>query len=118
MKKLIIVAIVAAIVGGFGLYGGKVLEFLKNETTVINNAVPETIVQEKKVKELDSLIEEAQEQAKAGIEAEAKAQYDKAVAEAKAASEKYVSDENEKISNKVKEDYISQIEATITSKEY
>jgi hypothetical protein len=118
MKKLIIVAIVAAIVGGLGLYGGKVWDFLKNESVVYVKETAEPIIQKEKVKELDSLIEEAQEQAQAEIETAAKAQYDKAVAEAKAASEKYIADENEKISNKVKEEYIAKIEETITSKEY
>lgn len=129
MKKLIIVAVVAAVVGGFGLYGGEVMEILKNETVAINNVTPETIVKTERVDNLDVLIEEAQDEARGGIESEAqktqdeevaaaKAKYEAEVAAAEAKHDQYIVDELVKISDKVKGDYIAEIEATITSQSY
>ncbi len=129
MKKLIIVAVVAAVVGGFVLYGGEVVEILKNETVAINNVLPETIVKTERVDNLDVLIKEAQDEAKGGIESEAKKTQDEEVAAAKATYEaevaaaeakhnQYIVDELVKISDKVKGDYIAEIEATITSQSY
>ena len=128
MKKLIIVAAIAAIIGGLGLYGGKVVEFFKNETVYVNNQ-PETIVKTERVDNLDVLIKEAQEVARPTIEADAEstkvaeveaaqAAYDAAVAAAEAKHDKYIVDELEKISDSVKEDYIAEIEATIKSPSY
>lgn len=106
MKKLIIALSVVAILGGLGLYGGKVVEFFKNETVVVNNT-PETIVKTERVDNLEVLIKEAQDEAKERIEAEAKKLYDE-----------YVKEEMTKVSDKVKEDYIAEIEATISTASY
>lgn len=118
MKKLIIVAVAVAILGGFGLYGGKVTEFLKNETVVVNNNVPETVTKTERVDNLEVLIEEAQDEARTKIEADAEVAYEKEVAEAKATQDKYIADELVKVSDKVKEDYIAEIEATISTASY
>jgi hypothetical protein len=128
MKKLIIALSLVAILGGLGLYGGKVVEFFQNETIVINNK-PETIIKTERVDNLEVLIKEAQDAAKGQIEAKAKATRDSEESAAKAAYEaalaaaevkhdKYIVDEMVKVSDKVKEDYIAEIEATISSTEY
>jgi len=106
MKKLIIAVAIVAILGGLGLYGGKVAEFLKNETIVENN-ITETIVKTERVDNLEVLIKEAQNEAKGRIEAEAQKLYDD-----------YVNEEMTKVSDKVKEDYIAEIEATISTAAY
>lgn len=127
MKKIIIVAIVA-IVGGLGLYGGRVWENLTGNTTYIRTE-PETVIQTEKVDTLNVLIDEAQTEARPKIEEDAKKTkeaeveaarlaYEEAVAKAEAKHDKYIVDELTKVSDKVKEDYITQIEATITSTTY
>jgi hypothetical protein len=105
MKKLIIAVAVVAILGGIGLYGGKVTGLLKNEVIVYRQAEP--VVKTERVDNLDILIKEAQEEAKVRIETEAQKLYDD-----------YVREEMVKVSDKVKEDYIAEIEATISSTEY
>jgi hypothetical protein len=117
MKKLILVVVAAATIGGLGLYGGKVTGLLNNDVVY---TAPERIVETQTIveKELDVRIKEAHDAAQPTIEAEAKAMYDKAVAEAKAASEKFTQDEYDAVSDKVKADYIAEIEATIKDPAY
>lgn len=127
MKKLIIAVVIVAILGGIGLYGGKVFGLLKNEVIVYTQAEP--IVKTEKVDTLEVLVEEAQNAARAEIENTAKATQEKEATAAKAAYEaalaaaeakrtEYIENELTKISDKVKADYIAEIEATITSPEY
>lgn len=127
MKKLIIAVVSVAILGGIGLYGGEVLGLLKNEVIVYKQSEP--IVKTERVDNLDVLISEAQAAARPQIEgaakatkeqeeAAAKAAYEAALAEAAAKHDKYIEDEMVKVADKVKEDYIAEIEATISSTEY
>lgn len=127
MKKLIIAVVIVAILGGIGLYGGKVFGLLKNEVIVYTQAEP--IVTTEKVDTLEVLVDEAQNAARAEIENTAKATQEKEATAAKAAYEaalaaaeakrtEYIENELTKISDKVKADYIAEIEATITSPEY
>lgn len=130
MKKIILAALViGALVGGTGLYGGTVLEFFTGTTEYVREHVPETIVDIQTVNELDVRVEEAREAARPTIEAEAKAMQDEAEAKAKAAyeaalaeaastSEKYVTDHLKEVEDKVKTDYITEIEKTISSEDY
>lgn len=130
MKKLIIAAvvIVAAIVGGLGLYREEVLKFLKNEVIVVTSE-PETIVKTERVDNLEVLIKEAQEEAQPTIEKEAQtvkenevqlaqAAFDAAVEAAEAKHNKYITTQMAAVSDKVKEDYIAEIEATIEGTSY
>lgn len=118
MKKLIIGAVVVAIVGGLGVYGGKLWEIVKNEPFVAENLVPETIIKTERVNELDARIEEAKELALPDIEAIAEAEFQEAIQAAELAREKYVSDRLQEVTDGVKEDYIAEIEETIVSTEY
>lgn len=127
MKKLIIAVASVAILGGIGLYGGEVLGLLKNEVIVYKQSEP--IVKTERVDNLDVLITEAQAAARPQIEgtakatkeqeeATAKAAYEAALAAAATKHDKYIEDEMVKVADKVKEDYIAEIEATISSTEY
>lgn len=103
MKSIIIIAGFAILVGGAALssifVGDEIV--VKNEREVITN----TEVVE--VKELEVRIEEAQQAARADIEAKAQTAYDAVVDEEMTA-----------IADRVKKEYITEIEATISSEEY
>ena len=120
MKKLMLIILGIALVGGGVYWLGMANDFLEKNygTTTIYNAPTEPEVRIEKFEELDVRIEDAIETALPAIETEAKNQYEKAVAEAKAAHDKYIADEKVKVTDKVKEDYIAEIEATITTPTY
>lgn len=118
MKKLIIVAVAVAIVGGLGVYGGKLWDVIKNEPIVVNNLTPETIVKTERVNELEVRIEEAKEVALPDIEATAEAEYQAAVEAAELAKTEYINDRLQEVTDKVKEEYIAEIEETIVSSDY
>lgn len=79
---------------------------LKNEEVYINPK-PETVVKTETVEVLEVRIKNAQDEARERIESEAQAIYDK-----------HVEEEMTKVSDQVKEEYIAEIEATISSDEY
>ena len=79
---------------------------LKNEE-VYTNPKPETVVKTETVEVLEVRIKDAQDAARERIESEAQAIYDK-----------HVEEEMTKVSDQVKEEYIAEIEATISSDEY
>lgn len=128
MKKLIIAVVVVATIGGLGLYGGKVVDFLKTETVYIRGEV-EKVIEVEQVNELDNRVQTAVEASLPAIESEAKAKREKAEAEAEAVyksklaeiastSKKFIETEVKKVEDKVKTDYIAEIEATIASEAY
>lgn len=130
MKKIILAAVfIGLLVGGTGLYGGKVLEVFNTSTEYVAERVPETIVKVERVPELDARVEEAVTAARPSIEAEAKemrdaaeakakAAYDAAMAQAASTSEKYIADQVKEVEDQVKTDYITEIEKTISSEDY
>lgn len=129
MKKTLYLTLVVGVVVGTWLYGGEIAKYFDNTIDVSNPVRPEPEVKVERVNELDARIEEALAEALPGIEAEAQAMLEEAEAEAKAAyeaalaaaastSEKYIADETTKVQDSVKENYIAEIEETITSAEY
>lgn len=127
MKKLIIVAVIA-IIGGLGLYGDKVMELFTQDVSYVRPE-PETVIKTERVDNLEVLIKEAQDEARPKIEEDAKTTkekeveaaklaYEEAVKKAEEKHDKYIADQLTKVSDKVKGDYIAEIEATISSTEY
>lgn len=127
MKKLIIVAVIA-IIGGLGLYGDKVTELFTQDVSYVRPE-PETVIKTERVDNLEVLIKEAQDEARPKIEEDAKTTkekeveaaklaYEEAVKKAEEKHDKYIADQLTKVSDKVKGDYIAEIEATISSTEY
>lgn len=116
MKKLaIVVLLIAAVAGGglaLGLFPNEVEYKSQNEVP----AEPEVEIQ--RVNELNERIEAAQAEARGGIEAEAQAAYEQTMKEAEVARDKFIDDGLTAVSDKVKEDYIAEIEATIKSPSY
>lgn len=80
---------------------------LKNEEVVYSKPEPETVVKTETVEVLEVRIKNAQDEARERIESEAQALYDE-----------YVEEEMTKVSDQVKEEYIAEIEATISSAAY
>ena len=128
MKKLIIAVIGVATIGGLGLYGGKVIEFFNTDTVYIRGEA-EKVIEVERVNELDVRVEEAVKSAMPAIEDEAKEREDKArleaeeifqakLAEISSTTQKYIETERKEVEDKVKADYIAEIEATISSEGY
>jgi len=117
MNKLIIAAVGVAIVGVGVVFQGEVRDFFNNTVTV-QNLKPEVLIQKERVNELEVRLEEAEAEARGGIEAEALATYENAVAAAEALRQKSVADALVKVADKVKEDYIAEIEDSIVSPSY
>jgi len=131
MKKLIVAVILAAIIGGIVANRDKVSDLFSTTYVAENIATQESEVITERVveKELDVRIEEALERELPAIEDEAarmlaeaeataKAEYEAALAAAASTSQEYITDETTKVTDKVKEDYIAEIEETITSPSY
>lgn len=128
MKKLIIAVIGVATIGGLGLYGGKVIEFFNTETVFVRGEV-EKVIEVERVNELDVRVEEAVKSAMPAIEGEAKEKREKAeqeaetiyqakLAEIASTTQKYIETERKEVEDKVKAEYIAEIEATISSEGY
>jgi hypothetical protein len=117
MYKLIIAIVGVAIVSVGVVHEESIADFFDNTVTV-QNLKPETIIQKERVNELDVRLAEAEAEARGGIEAEALAKYEVAVAAAEDQRQKSVAKELKKVEDKVKGDYIAEIEATIESPSY
>ena len=104
MKKIITVAGIALVVG----LAAFSTVFYSEDYVVTNERIVATTTEVVvEVKELDVRIEEAQEAARAEVEAKASAAY-KAVLE----------EEMTAISDRVKQEYVAEIEATISAESY
>lgn len=124
MKKNIVLIV------GVATIAFLVVTYSSSFTTItVENTKPETIVKTERVDNLEVLIKEAQEEARGGIEssaettkeneiAAAKAEYEAKVTAAEAKHDTFIVNELTKVSDKVKEDYIAEIEATISSESY
>lgn len=128
MKKIIALVVVVA---GLGVYGGIHFGFFENWGTVTatNEQPQEPEVVVDRYERLTELIDEAVSAARPTLEAEAKEQYEADAAEAKAAyeaalaaaassSQKHIDDGITAVEDKVKTEYITEIEATISSEDY
>ena len=104
MNKLIILAGFAIVVGMAAFS----TVFLGDEVTYVKEReVATTTVEVQMVEVLEERIKEAQDAARGDIEAKAQAAYDAVV-----------EDEMTAVADEVKKDYISEIEATISSESY
>jgi len=117
MKRLIVGLVGIAIVC-VGVVNREPITKFFNNTTYVENVKVETIVETERVNELDVRLEEAASAAMADIEAKATAEYDIAVLVAENAKARFIANELKKVSDKVKGDYIAEIEATIVSSSY
>lgn len=128
MKKLIIAVVIVATIGGLGLYGGKVIEFFDTETVYIRGEA-EKVIEVERVNELEVRVEEAVKSALPAIESEAKEKREKAereaetiyqakLAEIASTTQKFIETERKEVEDKVKAEYIAEIEATISSEAY
>lgn len=118
MKKIIFTIVVIILVGGLGYWLGMANDFLEKEYGTMTFTQPEPEVRVEKIEELEVRIENALNAALPEIETQATAMYEKAVAEAEAAKNKFIESEKTKVTDKAKEDYIAEIEATISSEGY